>query len=358
MKLGMGQKRLVRKLFSDASSYESDMTDAKLPEDLPVDGPHIVVDPRRIGFDYLSYSFIESGEELPDISEEGKKIADDFQDTKLNNGLLLGITLGGFDMAHRRVEKQQHSHAEFAVESINSSSMNYIEGIETYPIWAIARWHGQNIPEQRMFNDVDFEYVSPLEAEILYELMQYPNDKPEDIAARIEHRVENSMKSKIKNPQNLPSPLEPEVSNKIDILWDNNVILGESIKVNVSESGHKHVLIGMDVGELSDEELVEEKEALDEELRRDPLPNEVIMKKMKEEFDNTWEMPYIVSGVGQDWADILVEFHIEDVQDMEDCAARLRQIPGINSTRTHLFTHEVGNKPLIVDDPSYFETNE
>lgn len=353
-RISMGQMSTIKDLFKDSSNYENEINKTEFSGDLPISGPYTVIDPRRVGYQYISYAFVESGPELPNISEEKEKISGLFQDNTINNGLLVGIALGDHDIIHRRTEQKQYTHAQFAVDSINDEELNYIKSIETYPIWAIARWHGKNIPKHKMFNDQSFDSVSKFEAEILYELNKDPNQEDRQIAAEIERRIKNNEVSAIDSTDSLPDMLTQRVGEAIRELENDRIILGKSIGLTVSDTPAHHVIIGLEVEEIEEDQLESERGTMEEALHRDPLPNEVLMYKIRNVFDDPWQMPYIVSGVGQGWADILVEMHISDVQEMDDHAERLRDIPGIKSTRTNLITHEAANEPLIVNNPNYF----
>lgn len=357
-KFRMKQVETVKDLFRNAEKFEDRLGDLTNDgADLPINGPYAVIDPRRVGYNYISYAFIESGADLPGIKQGPEEISRQFQDSAINNGLLVGTSLGDFDIIHRRTEQKQYTHAKFAVDSIDDDEVDYIQSIETYPIWAIARWHGQDIPKNKMFNDQEFNSISKLDSEILFELNRNPNKTPEQITARIEQRVQNNEISAIDSSDNLPNKLPKKVEDRLRSLRSNRVILGPSIGVTVNDLPLQHMIIGLKVEEIEESQLTEEKEELVEAMgtKRDPLPNEVIMRKLTKKFDDGWEMPYIVSGVGQNWADILAEIHIDNIQDMNDYADEIRGIEGVKSTRTHLITHEADNQPLVVNDPNYFD---
>ena len=357
MPLGGGQQKSIKRLYKDARNYEEEIKETRDSVDLPITDPHIVVDPRRVGYNYLSYAFIESGSELPDISDDEKsRICSDFQDNTINNGSFIGISLGDFDIIHRRTEQKQYTHAKFAVDTIDDENVNYVQSIETYPIWAIARWHGKNIPLDKMFKDSNFDGRTKIEREVIYELYRGLNKTEEEIANSIRTRIKSNRKSII-GEQEIPERFVDKVDNTLAKLERNKIIFEEgSIGVKVSATSWTHLIVGIKVEEIGEEKLKQERERIDEVIGdRSPLPTEIIMYKIREEFDDVWEMPYIVSGVGQNWADILVEMHIEDIQNMDTHAQNLRKIPGIKSTRTHLITHEAINEPLVVNDPEYID---
>ena len=64
----------------------------------------------------------------------------------------------------------------------------------------------------------------------------------------------------------------------------------------------------------------------------------------EEEYWDEFIMPFITSGVGQGWADILIELRIQDLSDLDDIAQKIRDIEDVESTKTYLMTDTLLNE--------------
>lgn len=115
-------------------------------------GPYGVVDPRLIGHLYPSYMFIESGDKVSSgFDKRGEVFHDD------SRALMIGAVLGEYDFISRRADLDQFKHAQFSVEAIDDSEKSFIKNAETYPIFSIARWHGQDVPVNNMTLETNIE---------------------------------------------------------------------------------------------------------------------------------------------------------------------------------------------------------
>jgi hypothetical protein len=123
-------------------------------------------------------------------------------------------------------------------------------------------------------------------------------------------------------------------------------ILGKSVAINPSNiKNFHHAVVGISLKEGIDIKNSEPYE----------LPNEKVMDRLIDNFDG-WTMPYIVSGVGKAWGDIIAEMHINDIDDMEEHAKTIRDIDGVRSTKTFAMTGMSFNKPFLVTEPRDFDT--
>lgn len=318
---------VLQELYKDASDYEETL-DGIDPGNIRAGDPVGIVDPRYLGLSFPSYVFAETGKGLS--SAMGADLTD-FETSYQNNGLMSSISFGKYDFVHRRVEPSQYNHAEFAVDATND--LDFIESMETYPIFTIGRWHGQDVTADKTISHGNGN-LSTVEAALICEIIHSPNASKATLRARLkEHDIDNV-------------PATVTIRDKIKEFENNGVLLGTSIPVKPAEiSSFNHALMGMTV------------EKRDETASKVDMPNEAIMNDLMDKFDG-WEMPYIVSGVGQDWADIIAELHLEEITEVNEIAKDLRDIDGIKSTETYLLSSNINNEPLRISDPDEIIANQ
>lgn len=313
------------------------------------DGPYGVIDPRLIGYSYLSYLFVESGDNLSSGLEN--------RDNVFNNdekALMLGAALGDYDFIGRRADIDQFKHAQFTVDAIDDTEKSFMQNIETYPIFSVGRWHGQNVDVNNMtmrrnVEEVNRDQLEDIESEFVYQMNHNPEADPEDWADNIRQRasVGTALVTRTEFEERIEDNGGPkQLANAMD-----DYILGNSIAINPANlSQYHHLIMGISVKEGV---IVEDDEPY-------LLPNEKIMDDICENdtFDG-WTMPYIVSGVGKSWGDILVELHTDDIDDVEEYAEELRDnVNGVRSTKTFALTGTSFHKPLILDSPGDIRTRE
>lgn len=313
------------------------------------DGPYGVVDPRLIGYTYLSYVFIESGGNLQSGFQADETLFDETE-----KALMIGAALGEYDFIHRRADVSQYRHADFAVDAIDAEDdeLSFVRNIETYPLFTIGRWHGQDVPVKNMTLRREVESspqdrINDLEAEFLYEMIHNPEVTPNQWLKNIRTRISNDLA--LVSESELDERLEDygDVKN-----WTNGLnskyILGESIAINPANiRDYHHLVVGISVKEGVE---IDDGEAYD-------LPNEKVIDRIRQKdvFDG-WTMPYIVSGVGKSWGDILVEIHTNDIDDMEGYAEEIRDVDGVRSTKTFAMTGTSFHKPLVITSPGDIQT--
>jgi hypothetical protein len=328
--------------------YEGNVEVSDIELDVAFNGPYGIVDPRFIGHNYVSYMFINSGENL----NEGFDTASDaFRDREEGQALMLGSALGEYDFIHRRVDGSQYFHADFTVHAIdNQEDFKFVEQVETYPVFSVGRWHGQNVRPKNITlrhetDEIQHYKLNPVQAEFLYEMIVHPEQDADLLEENIRSRIANDSEVSVCTSDLMDEHINTSADNQgiMDALRG-DYYLGQSITVDVPglvAPNLTHVLVGLSVEESVD---IEDEDEID-------LPNEKVIMNIRDEFDNRWRMPYIVSGVGKGWGDILVEMHINDIKDMNDYANRIRSVAGVGNTKTFVITENSLNSPFVPATP-------
>jgi len=328
-------------------AYDGDMTADELQaacddKNLDFEGPYGIVDPRCVGFSYVSYVFIKSRENL----EQGFDASRDIFEYK-HRALMLGSVLGEYDFVHRRVDKNTHRHVGFTVDAINDEDgdMEFVRNAETYPIFTIGRWHGQDIDDDDMTGPT-CDDLSTYEAELLYTLIRKPNQNAHSLADAAHNRIAEKKSPSLYDTDNSDQfksnyQTPEEVAEHVEEL-EKKYKLGTAMTLNVSDTEKIHALVGLSVkpGIETDEKT---------------HPHEKVMTNITDKFEG-WELPYVVSGVGKAWGDILVEVHIDEIDEMEYMAKRLRSVDGVATTKTFAITNAPFNRPYVPQSPDYLPT--
>ena len=275
-----------------------------------VSGPKTIVDPRFIGYSFPSYTFVESQNNL---ARGHNARRGDFDQPR--KALMFGTVLGDFDFIHRRVDRDRWDNAAFAKRAKNEQELSYFESIETYPIFQIVRWHGQDRKEP--LDDAPDDLTAE-ELEILRYLMDDPAISENKIEDKIAERIADKDPTLFIN-----NPLDDgDISTIRQDLDERDVIMGYSVDYNIRNSPYSRAIMGLTVepGYTGHDDIVD------------------ILKGYDDELLNPFSMPYITSGWGQNWADFLIELVIEDRDDLNKIADRFRSIRPVHSTHTYLFT--------------------
>ena len=314
---------LVEEAIQNVRSSENDSVDHT-----------IVVDPRYVGYSFPSYMFVESENSLSDAIAAGD---DDFAQPW--KALMLGTTLGQYDLIHRRVDQDRYANARFTVRAKNGPNLNFFENQETYPIFEIRRWHGQDRDESLRSKPAD---LGSLELEVLRRLMQD--------STRSDHEISEAIKAGIKqgHTDTLVEDLNrigtENVGDARQSLLDNDVLLGYSVDYDLEDMGWNRAVMGISLKPgYSDEghdAAVEKLMSFDDDMGKGvdaPL--------------NNFTLPYITSGLGQSWADLMLEIIVSDTSDINKIASRIREeIESVESTRTHLMTKSLMDDSITVDN--------
>jgi len=314
--------------ISRGSRFYGDLDD-RLIETFPV------FDPRFLGKKYPSYTFVKTENNL----EQGSKAAlDDFNSE--SDAQLLGTVLGDVDLIHRRLDADRWSNADFAKWA--KERLSFFEQFETYPIFQIARWYGQDIDEPMQANSLD-ESTSNGEKT----LRELTSEEEADIEALYEEAGLIKLTSKEKSQDfEIPNCLshldEPEINEIIQGLKDDEILLGSSIKYNTQKTPWKFAFMGLSLGpdngdaeEAKTEALVDHDHVI-EQLQHPEFDHDV--GDNESELWDQFTMPFITSGVGQGWADILLELRVEELNELDDIAQEIRDIEYVESTKTYMMT--------------------
>lgn len=297
-----------------------------------VEGPYGIVDPRYVGYTYLSYMFIETKGQL-----EAARAFKREQFTQPHKALMMGVVFGEFDLIHRRADVSQYMHAEFSVRAKDNHDLRFFQDIETYPIFSVGRWHGQDVKGEMTLKTPPREF-KPIEAEILVRKIESPNLEATEIKQSIIDDIERGLFTLV-SEETIRSQGPSDIQQHVARLKQ-DALIGSSISTDVSGIRNlEHVVVGLSLGEREEDE------------DGDLMPNEQIMLELMDEYDG-WKMPYIVTGVGQNWADIILEMHIAEVSEMNEIALNMREIDGVESTRTLLVSDQNFGNPLLINEPS------
>lgn len=333
----------LRGLYSDGAAYHHDdlleeatgiSPDHRFYRDLrdQVIKTFPVFDPRFLGKKYPSYTFVETENNLEQGSEAALSNFNSEADAQL-----LGTVLGDVDLIHRRVDGDRWANADFAKWA--KERLSFFEQFETYPIFEIARWYGQDIDERLQANSADeptsnndktLRKLTSKEEAVIEALYEEPG------LIKLTSKEESQ---DFEIPNCLSHLDEPEIEELIQGLEDDEILLGSSIKYETSKTDWKFAFMGLSLGpENGDAEEPETEAVVDHD--------HVIMQLQNPEFDDEddeelWDhftMPFITSGVGQGWADILLELRVEELNELDAIAQEIRDIEYVESTKTYMMT--------------------
>lgn len=290
-----------------------------------------VFDPRYLGYSFPSYTFIETENHLEDAADAGL--------THFNSrekAQLLGTVLGDVDLIHRRVDEDRWANAEFAKWA--KKRVSFFEKFETYPVFQIARWYGKDIKQ-------------PIEASC--DANAVANDTKrlrsltEDERAVIEGLYTKPSLYAIQSTNNSELSL-PDVVDHLEIetiksllteLQEDEILLGSSITYDINRSPWQCAFMGLSLGAEGNQD---EEPRMDLELDHDHVIDE--LQALDNEVLNDFTMPFITSGVGQGWADILLELRVQDLGDLDEIAQKVRGINYVESTKTYMMTDTLINE--------------
>lgn len=321
----------IKELYVDASDFDEKKENVPIE---PIDGPYEVVDPRYVGYHYLAYVFVETKESLGSAIDTNPE---NFPVDDRHKALMLGSCFGDFDIIHRRADKSQYNHADFTVRAKENKELDFFQGVETYPIFTVGRWHGQDV-KGNMTLDNPPDGVDPLKQELIKRRIKNPNQSVKELRDDILEDIPKDSVKTVVDFEKVEEKTLSELRKEIKGL-EEKILLGKSIGIKLSQLKNIgfHVLVGLTVEER-------------EEGNSSRLPNESIMKDLMYKYDG-WKMPYLVSGVGQNWADIIGEMYIDSPKEMNEISQEMRSVDGIKSTRTYLLTKTNFDRPLIINDP-------
>lgn len=292
-----------------------------------------VFDPRFLGYEFPSYTFIETENNLEEASEEDTTLS------RLDDkAQLLGTVLGDVDLIHRRVDEDRWANAKFAKWA--KQRLCVFEQFETYPIFEIARWYGKDIkeslePESNGNSDSNdaktIRELTPDEERTIQALYEEPG--------LLELTSDDKRYLDFTFPDVISTFKQNEIEKIITQLKDDEILLGSSATYDINKSPWKCAFMGLslgtDNGEVDHDNVINELQ--EPEFGGDDQDDD------KEHWDK-FTMPFITSGVGQGWADILLELRIKDLGDLDDIAQNIREIGDVKSTKTYLMTDTLINE--------------
>lgn len=278
--------------------------------------PTIVADPRFLGYSFLSYIFINTQGQTFDLFRE----YDERFEKPLNN-LMIGSVLGDKDVIIRRIDESKLQHAAFTQNIMKNPDIEFFHSSETYPISRICRWHGKNIREDRQSLNYQPDPPTVRELEVFKRVAADPTKSTSQLYDDIQHDAETNPEYLFIN--DFDDLTVSEIQNIIQKL-EEEALLGYSIIFEHELHNLHHALMGIALG--SDQKYDE------------------LFSRLTEKFDG-FQMPYITSGVGQPWGDILVELYFDSIQKINDISVQIREL-GAVSTRAYLLTQTNFSRPL------------
>lgn len=327
-------------------SQEADVSQEKVEKAIPkikqAGGGTAVIDPRYIGYRFPSYVFVETRDHFGQAIEASHDIFH-----QPNKALMLGTLLGEYDVVHRRVDEDRYQNASFAVNAKHRMMVDFFDKTETYSVFQIARWHGKDAGG-RLTNEP--ELPDPLSLEVLRHLTRNVTLKDKEISDSIKTKIDNNDKDLLVEDKSEITP--GEIGKRINKLEDENILLGYSIDYDLSKIGWNRAIMGLSLKSdySNDSDRKDGHDSVIETLQDYEDDIDDYKKEGKRDSRapiNKFTMPYIVSGVGQSWADILLEVIVRDVSEINTIARRIRDdIESVESTRTHVVTDVRFERPI------------
>jgi len=334
-----GLEQFIKGLYDDGSAYyhEEPFEDATGIEknsrnydelESRIHDVFPVFDPRYLGYEFPSYTFIETENHLAEASEESTTIS-----LLSEKAQLLGTVLGDVDLIHRRIDENRWTNAEFAKWA--KQRLEVFEQFETYPIFEIDRWYGKDInePLHNSFNG----NMGPVDGDPIRSLT---DDEEAVIEALFEDPgllklTSDYTRLDITIPNSIADLDQSGIEEIISRLKAEDILLGSSITYEINRTPWQCAFMGLSLGAENGE--VDHDGVI--EALQDPDFDED-----EEEYWDEFIMPFITSGVGQGWADILIELRIQDLSDLDDIAQKIRDIEDVESTKTYLMTDTLLNE--------------
>lgn len=288
-----------------------------------ISSPFPVIDPRFLGYQFPSYTFIETENNLEDALKAKPNHFDRPEDS-----LFLGTVLGDYDLIHRRVDQTRWENASFAKWA--KERLSYFEEFETYSIFQIARWYGKD-RKNPIESESDIRELDEVETDIIQTL-----NENSEFLKKVEQEEELELDD---IPAELDKYDEFLVRDRIQNLKEDEILLGSSITYDINDSPWKSVIMGISVGQTEDTEDGGPRMSLSVDH------HSVIedLQSLETEYINKFTMPFITSGIGQSWADILLELRVKNVHQMDAIAQDIREIPFVATTQTYMLTDVIMN---------------
>lgn len=270
-------------------------------------GFHTVLDPRGLGYHVMAYLFVECRENYDAALRETVKNIQTWDGTQGAQ-----VVLGSFDIMIRRIDPTPSDLDLFATNALNHPQDFYRP--ETYSLTQIIRLNGQDLPEKsrRRFS------AEPLADRHKAVLRALQED------ARRRNDVESVAKAADIDPS--------DAIRSIDFLESQGYIRGYSVNFDPGALNWMRAFVGISTYGGKYDDVVDALLAIEPKQKVGPA-----------------YIPYVFSGLGQNWADIAVEIAVDSVKHLDELTDYIRSISGIETTRTHLATKTLysnGHVPL------------
>lgn len=275
-----------------------------------------VINPFKVGYTTPAYVFSMAYDNV------NEAINADIKEFNYGGEMTLDVVLGNFDVVHRRVDRSAVRQSRFTREAgATSKELKFFQSSETYTINQIFRWHGYSIADQyRTIAGNEQVDLSPEQKEYL----RFISENAEANRQLVAHRL-GITEDKVK-------VIADEASSRIE---------GGSIVFDASQTRWNRALMGISL-KPSSIKLSKIVKRIEEMTRRDA----------DEVFAEPFNVPFIVSGIGQRWADILLELVVESMDEITLLAEKINDltIEGedvVRSTQTYVITQRNFSQPFV-----------
>lgn len=328
VKLDKKDHEIIRALFNrsrldfdiadevDLSNDEFDRREKKLRKNDVIRQYISVINPFKVGYTTPAYVFSMA---YDNVSEA---ISVDVDEFRYGGEMTLDVVLGNFDVVHRRVDRSAVRQSRFTREAgATSKELEFFQSSETYTINQIFRWHGHSIADEyRTIAGNERVDLSPDEKEYLNFISKNAQADRQLIATRLgltEDQVD---------------VIADDVSSRIE---------GGSIVFDASQTRWNRALMGISL-KPSSIALGDIVKRIEEMTRRDA----------GEVFAEPFNVPFIVSGIGQRWADILLELVVESMDETTLLAEKINNLiiddeDVVRSTQTYAITQRNFSRPFV-----------
>ncbi|MDS0254718.1 Lrp/AsnC family transcriptional regulator [Haloarcula argentinensis] len=318
------EDRVIEQLYTDSTQTSDDIAGSidatptevehkinELREEGKVGSEIAVVDPARVGYSVPSYHLVDLERNYDGIIDEGLKKIGQWEGSQVAM-----ITLGDYDVIIRKISKSGPEVDRFStnvfIQPDRGSGKPDIDSkfysMETFTIQQWIRWRGSDFKkgEQRDRRTVD---LNDLQRIVLNELQSDASfrNRPSDLSDKIDM---------ISSPD--------EVAKAIDYLIDKEVIRKFSVRIDPGlTDGWYRAFFGIST----------------ERGRYDDVVDNL-------QTENPLYVPYILSGLGFNWADIAIELNFKSIDHLDNITDRIRSMDGVKRSRTFLSTRV----PYFIDE--------
>jgi hypothetical protein len=212
--------------------------------------------------------------------------------------------------------------------------LSYFENFETYSIFQIARWYGKDRSEP-IRQESEIRTLTEAERDVI----EYVQDDPSLLRPAARSGLDDS-----DVPTQLSDYGKEEIQRTIENLRKEDILLGSCVTFDLNNTPWKPVLMGLSLGGEGDTE----SPRMDLSVDHDHVVSK--LQDLESEYINNFTMPFITSGIGESWADILLELRVENVHHMDMIARKVRDIDYVKSTQSYMMTDvRFNNPPGLVD---------